>query len=54
MRDFNEGKIFPSEVGSWMSHLEIYMNIVKKAKESGDDFPILILEDNVDLEVNIK
>ena len=38
------------EVGCWMSHLQVYFRIRDKARETGVDGPVLILEDDIIME----
>ena len=37
-------------VGCWMSHLQVYFKIRDKARETGIDGPVLILEDDIIME----
>ena len=42
------------EVGCWMSHLQVYFRIRDKARETGVDGPVLILEDDIIMERTIS
>ena len=54
VRDVTEGKISAGEVGYWLSHLIIYLEIIKRAQGSEMDLPSLILEDDFDVESDLK
>ncbi|KAH7832177.1 putative collagen beta-1,O-galactosyltransferase [Monocercomonoides exilis] len=40
-------------IGCWQSHLQIYFDIVERAKKTGVDGPVLIFEDDAKLPSNI-
>ena len=42
------------EIGCWMSHLQVYFRIRDKARETGVDGPVLILEDDIIMERTIS
>lgn len=41
---------FVGEVGCWLSHLQVYLEIAR----SGTEHPTLVLEDDVDLDADVK
>ncbi|KAH7828653.1 putative Glycosyltransferase family 25 (LPS biosynthesis protein) [Monocercomonoides exilis] len=41
-------------IGCWQSHLQIYFDIVERAKKTGVDGPVLILEDDANVPANLK
>lgn len=49
-RNFFNRKHNDGQVGAWQSHLQLYFRIVEESQQ--DDRPVLILEDDIDMEVD--
>ena len=50
---YDHTKLTTAQIGCQQSHLNVYFRIIDVARESGEDLPVLILEDDVLLEKNI-
>ena len=53
-RDYENKTCKAGEIGCWLSHLKIYIQIVENYEKTGKDNPTVILEDDTDLDVNFK
>ena len=54
VRDVTEGKLNAELLSSWLTHLKIYLEIVKRSQDYKINLPTLILEDDVVLESYLK
>jgi len=54
IRDRSANRCLNGEIGAWLSHLQVYFQIVENFKKTGRDNPTVILEDDQDLDFNFK
>jgi len=54
IRDHAEKKCKDAEIGCWLSHLKVFIDIVENYEKTGNDNPSIILEDDIDMDVNFK
>jgi GR25 family glycosyltransferase involved in LPS biosynthesis len=47
----NKSNSQAGEIGQWQSHLQLYFEIVENARNTGNDHPVLILEDDIILDM---
>jgi len=54
IRNKSENKCLNGEIGCWLTHLQLYYQIVENFEKTGRDNPSIILEDDIDVDVNFK
>lgn len=50
----HESNIIWSQIGCWQSHLQVFYKIIKETIAKGMDGPILILEDDVEIDADME